>query len=165
MMIHSYCDSPVGPLLLTGDGDSLTGLYTAEHVRLPTPPGTRDDQAFAEVHRQLAEYFAGDRLAFELPLAPVGTEFQRRVWHRLAQIPLGQTRSYRELAVEVGNPLAVRAVGAANGRNPISIVVPCHRVIGSAGSLTGYAGGLATKRWLLDHESRIVARQPVSSAG
>jgi methylated-DNA-[protein]-cysteine S-methyltransferase len=101
---------------------------------------------------QLAEYFAGTRSAFDLALAPRGTEFQRSVWHALCAIPAGETRSYGELAHSLGRPLASRAVGAANGANPISIIVPCHRLIGSTGALTGYAGGLGTKRWLLAHE-------------
>ena len=161
-MYHSYFESPVGRLLLTGDGTALTGLYTPEHVRLPAPAGDRDDAVFAEVARQLAEYFAGARTTFELPLAPAGTSFQQRVWQRLQAIPHGETRSYGQLAAELGNPKAVRAVGLANGRNPISIVMPCHRVVGSTGALTGYAGGLPAKQWLLDHERR-TAQQPVSS--
>ncbi|HTZ42786.1 MAG TPA: methylated-DNA--[protein]-cysteine S-methyltransferase [Jatrophihabitans sp.] len=156
-MFHGYLESPVGRLLLTGDEAGLTGLYTPEHVRLPVPPGERDDSAFAEPARQLAEYFAGDRAVFELPLAPAGTDFQQRVWQRLLAIPLGQTQTYGLLAAELGNPKAMRAVGLANGRNPISIIVPCHRVVGSTGALTGYAGGLAAKQWLLDHERRVTA--------
>jgi methylated-DNA-[protein]-cysteine S-methyltransferase len=108
---------------------------------------------------QLTEYFAGQRRAFDLPLAPRGTGFQRLVWEALTRIPHGETRSYRELACSLGRPSACRAVGAANGQNPISIIVPCHRVIASNGDLTGYAGGLAAKRWLLDHERAPVARR------
>jgi methylated-DNA-[protein]-cysteine S-methyltransferase len=156
-MMHSYLPSPIGDLLLIGDGTHLTGLYTAEHVRMPTELGVRSDREFAEVRSQLTEYFAGERADFDLPLAPVGTPFQQRVWQRLRQIPLGQTSSYGELAAEIGQPAAVRAVGMANGRNPISIIVPCHRVVGSTGALTGYAGGLAAKRWLLDHERASLA--------
>lgn len=151
-MMHSYLPSPIGDLLLLGDGTHLTGLYTAEHVRMPTALGDRSDREFAEVRSQLTEYFAGERASFDLPLKPAGTPFQQRVWQRLRQIPLGQTSSYGELAAEIGQPTAVRAVGMANGRNPISIIVPCHRVVGSTGELTGYAGGLAAKRWLLEHE-------------
>jgi methylated-DNA-[protein]-cysteine S-methyltransferase len=151
-MIHSYLPSPIGDLLLTGDGQHLTGLYTPEHVRMPVELGKRSDREFAEVHRQLTEYFAGQRSVFQLPLAPTGTPFQQRVWWQLQQIPLGQTCSYGQLALAIGQPTAVRAVGMANGRNPISIIVPCHRVVGSTGELTGYAGGLAAKRWLLAHE-------------
>jgi methylated-DNA-[protein]-cysteine S-methyltransferase len=151
-MMHSYLPSPIGDLLLVGDRTHLTGLYTVEHVRMPTELGDRSDREFAEVRSQLAEYFAGERADFELPLAPAGTPFQQRVWQQLREIPFGQLTTYGELAVEIGQPTAVRAVGMANGRNPISIIVPCHRVVGSTGSLTGYAGGLAAKRWLLDHE-------------
>ena len=102
--------------------------------------------------RQLSEYFAGDRTDFDLDLAPSGTDFQRKVWTALSQIPYGTTESYGQLALRIGQPTASRAVGLANGRNPIAIVVPCHRVIGSSGTLTGYAGGLERKRWLLEHE-------------
>lgn len=104
---------------------------------------------------QLAEYFAGERAEFDIPLAPRGTGFQRLVWAALEQIPFGETRSYGELAAGLGRPSASRAVGAANGKNPISILVPCHRVIAGSGALTGYAGGLAAKRWLLAHEARM----------
>jgi methylated-DNA-[protein]-cysteine S-methyltransferase len=156
-MMHSYLPSPIGDLLLIGDGTHLTGLYTAEHVRMPTELGVRSDREFAEVRSQLAEYFAGERADFSVPLKPAGTPFQQRVWQRLREIPLGQTSSYGELAADIGQPTAVRAVGMANGRNPISIIVPCHRVVGSTGALTGYAGGLAAKRWLLDHERASLA--------
>jgi len=108
------------------------------------------------VATQLAEYFAGDRRAFDLPVAPRGSEFQELVWRALVEIPFGETRSYGQLARSIGQPTASRAVGAANGRNPIAIIVPCHRVIGATGALTGYAGGMAAKRWLLDHERRFV---------
>ena len=160
LMFHSYYDSPIGPLLLTGDGTALTGLYLAEHVRIATPLGTRDDSAFAEPVRQLEEYFAGDRRAFQLPIAPAGTPFQLRVWQLLQGIGYGERRSYGELAAELGNPNAARAVGLANGRNPISIIVPCHRVVGSKGALTGYAGGLTNKQWLLEFETRVLAGDP-----
>jgi methylated-DNA-[protein]-cysteine S-methyltransferase len=155
-MSHSYYDSPIGPLLLTGDASALTGLYLAEHVRIATPRGTRDDAAFAEPVRQLTEYFAGERRTFELPIAPAGTPFQLRVWQLLQGIGYGERRTYGELAAELGNPNAARAVGLANGRNPISIIVPCHRVVGSSGALTGYAGGLTNKQWLLNFEARVL---------
>jgi methylated-DNA-[protein]-cysteine S-methyltransferase len=151
-MIHSYVDSPLGPLLLTGDGEGLTGLYTDQHGRLPTELGPRVDEEFAEARTQLEEYFAGERDDFDLPLTAPGTAFQRAVWQALREIPYGCTMSYREVAEQVGNPKAVRAVGSANSRNPISIIVPCHRVVGSDGKLIGYAGGFSAKRWLLDHE-------------
>ena len=162
-MFHSYLDSPIGPLLLTGNPDALTGLYLAEHARITVPLGTRDDSAFAEPVRQLGEYFAGERRTFELPLAPSGTPFQRRVWQLLQGIGYGERRTYGELAAELGNPNAARAVGLANGRNPISIVVPCHRVVGSSGALTGYAGGLTNKQWLLDFETRVLGGRPATA--
>ena len=149
-----YCTltTPIGELMLTADDD---GALTAVHLpnRHPDPAGwERDDEHLADARRQLTEYFAGERTAFDLPLRPAGAPFQLRVWEALLRIPYGETASYGELARELGHPTAARAVGAANGRNPIAIVVPCHRVIGSDGSLTGYAGGLECKRALLDLE-------------
>lgn len=148
--------SPLGDLLLTGDGLHLTGLFMSPHAHGPEQQSSwvRDDAPFVEAVRQLDEYFEGRRLTFEIPLAPHGTEFQRLVWKALCDIPFGQTVSYGHLAREIGNPKGMRAVGLANGRNPISIIVPCHRVIGSNGSLTGYGGGLDRKQWLLTHEAR-----------
>jgi methylated-DNA-[protein]-cysteine S-methyltransferase len=153
---YTYIDSPIGRLLLSSDGEALTGLYmeTEDH---PTPEAAgwaRDPAAGALplALRQLNEYFAGSRQEFTLPLRPQGTTFQRRVWDALIEIPYGVTWSYGELARRIDNPNASRAVGLANGRNPISIVVPCHRVIGANGTLTGYGGGLERKRWLLAHE-------------
>jgi methylated-DNA-[protein]-cysteine S-methyltransferase len=154
MIIHSYVDSPLGPLLLTGDGEGLSGLYTDQHGRLPTVLGHRADEEFAEARTQLEEYFAGERDDFDLPLNAPGTAFQRAVWQALRQIRYGSTTTYRQVAEQIGNPKAVRAVGSANSRNPISIIVPCHRVLGSDGKLVGYAGGFSAKRWLLDHELR-----------
>lgn len=151
-MIHSVLASPLGNLLLTGDGQALTGLYTAAHGRPPTEIGERVDSQFAEARTQLDEYFAGERHEFTLTLSARGTAFQRLVWDALCRIGYGRTASYRQLAEEIGNPKAVRAVGSANSRNPISIIVPCHRVLGSDGKLVGYAGGYSAKRWLLDHE-------------
>jgi methylated-DNA-[protein]-cysteine S-methyltransferase len=151
-MIHTYVDSPLGPLLLTGDGEALTGLYTDQHGRLPTDLGHRADEEFAQARTQLQEYFAGRRQDFDLPLNPGGTPFQQSVWQALREIRYGSTLTYREVAEEIGNPKAVRAVGSANSRNPISIIVPCHRVVGSDGKLVGYAGGFSAKKWLLDHE-------------
>ncbi|MDQ1733113.1 MAG: methylated-DNA-[protein]-cysteine S-methyltransferase [Pseudonocardiales bacterium] len=162
-MIYSLLDSPIGQLLLVGDGVALSALYTAEHVRRPLPSGDRDDEAFGSVRSQLDQYFGGERTDFDVPLAPVGTEFQRAVWDELRRIDYGTTSSYRDIASSIGRPQAVRAVGAANGRNPISIIVPCHRVIGSNGSLTGYAGGLAAKQWLLAHEQSRLASRAASS--
>ncbi|WP_370654832.1 methylated-DNA--[protein]-cysteine S-methyltransferase [Prescottella sp. R16] len=152
--VHTVVDSPVGPLTLVRSPDGLCGLYMHEQRHLPDPErfGPRHSDGFGDVTRQLAEYFAGDRTEFTVPLAPVGTEFQQRVWAALRTIEYGDTWTYLQLAEQLGNPAAIRAVAAANGRNPIGIVVPCHRVIGSDGSLTGYAGGLDRKRFLLDLE-------------
>jgi methylated-DNA-[protein]-cysteine S-methyltransferase len=156
MIRFTYLDSPIGRLTLCADGEALTGLY----MDLPAPP-PRDlhqwvEDASAdplpEAVRQLREYFAGTRREFDLPLRLQGTEFQQRVWRSLTEIRYGETWSYGQLAKRIDNPNASRAVGLANGSNPISIVVPCHRVIGADGSLTGYGGGLERKRWLLAHE-------------
>ena len=154
---YTVIESPIGGLLITGDGTSITGLYTPGHHRTPMTGSLRDDDAFAEARAQLGEYFDGRRQEFDLRVSVTGTPFQAAVWKALREIPYGTTASYAELAAQIGAPTAVRAVGAANGRNPISIIVPCHRVIGSNGSLTGYAGGIGAKRWLLDHEQRATA--------
>jgi methylated-DNA-[protein]-cysteine S-methyltransferase len=155
-MLYETFDSPIGELLVVGDGEALSGLYMQDGRRPVTVPSSweRDSRPFGELREQLGEYFAGDRRGFDLPLAPQGSEFQLRVWEGLREIPYGETESYGELAARIGHPGSARAVGAANGRNPISIVVPCHRVIGAGGSLTGYAGGLERKRLLLDFESQ-----------
>ncbi|MBB5787424.1 methylated-DNA--[protein]-cysteine S-methyltransferase [Jiangella mangrovi] len=145
-------DSPVGTLWLTGDGTALTGLYMERPAVLDLPGWVEDDTSFAAAREQLAAYFAGELREFSLPLNPVGTPFQQQVWAALRAIPYGETRSYREIAEQLGRPTASRAVGAANGRNPISVIVPCHRVVGSSGVLTGYAWGLERKRALLDLE-------------
>jgi methylated-DNA-[protein]-cysteine S-methyltransferase len=154
-MLYTTLDSPVGELLLSGDGQALHGLYmqegrTAAAVRADWQ---RDDDAFTDVRAQLDEYFDGRRTDFDLPLAMAGSEFQRRVWRALQEIPYGETISYGEQARRLGPPATPRNVGATNGRNPISIIVPCHRVVGSDGSLTGYGGGLERKRMLLDLEA------------
>jgi methylated-DNA-[protein]-cysteine S-methyltransferase len=142
--------SPIGTLCLCAEDDQLVGLYLPDR---PAPSGPRGrGGVLARAAAQLTEYFAGERRDFDLALAPSGTEFQRTVWHALADIPFGTTCSYGDLARVVGRPAASRAVGAANGKNPIAIILPCHRVIGSSGELTGYGGGLPMKRWLLDHE-------------
>lgn len=153
--------SPLGDLLLVGDVEGsalvLRGVYfeNAPHAEAAIPEGAREDaEVFDEVIRQLASYFDGKRTSFELALAPHGTPFQREVWRALASIPYGTTTTYSAIARAIGKPKAVRAVGAANGKNPLSIVVPCHRVIGRGGALTGYAGGVANKRALLDLEAR-----------
>jgi methylated-DNA-[protein]-cysteine S-methyltransferase len=156
--IYSRLDSPIGELLLTGDGNSVTGIwmpsYRSEWKR--TKALERDDAALGSTRAQLTEYFAGERSGFDLPLAPEGTSFQRKVWNALCEIPYGETISYGELARRIGQPTAARAVGLANGSNPLPIVVPCHRVIGADGSLTGFGGGIERKRWLLAHERRFV---------
>jgi methylated-DNA-[protein]-cysteine S-methyltransferase len=154
-MHFGYIDSPLGALLATGDAGGLTGLFlpTGRHGTRPEPGGNRDDDAFAAVAEQLTEYFAGTRTDFDLALNPKGTTFQLQCWAALREIPFGETRTYGEQAVRIGNHNAVRAVGLANGQNPISIIVPCHRVIGANGSLTGYGGGIEAKQWLLNHEA------------
>jgi methylated-DNA-[protein]-cysteine S-methyltransferase len=148
-------ESPIGRLLLTSDGTALTGLYMEPSRKAQSTEGWIEDLSvppLAAAVRQLTEYFAGTRREFDLPLRPQGTAFQQRVWRELTEIPYGETWSYGELAKRIDKPSASRAVGLANGRNPISILVPCHRVIGADGSLTGYGGGLDRKRWLLAHE-------------
>lgn len=155
-MKHRIVESPVGPLTLVVDDEGvLCGLYTDGQRHHPGEEslGERDETIAPEAVAQLAEYFAGDRRSFDLPLAPRGTPFQRRVWEALRAIPPGTTRTYGQVAASLGVQGASRAVGAATGRNPISIVVPCHRLVGSTGALTGYAGGVERKRWLLDHEA------------
>jgi methylated-DNA-[protein]-cysteine S-methyltransferase len=148
-------DSPVGPLTLTACDGSLSRLHMQDQRHAPahSPKWQRDDRAFDEVVQQLQAYFAGQLTQFDLPLAVDGTPFQRRVWAALREIPYGQTISYGELAHWVGSPGAARAVGLANGRNPVGIIVPCHRVIGADGSMTGYGGGVQRKVWLLEHEA------------
>jgi len=153
---YTYSDSPIQPLLLTSDGAALTGLYMAAHKHGLEVAASwiRDDGTFpfVEAKRQIDAYFAGLLTEFVLPLAPQGTAFQQRVWDALTRIPYGSTYSYGELARRLGQPNASRAVGLANGRNPISIIIPCHRVIGASGKLTGYGGGLARKEILLTLE-------------
>ena len=152
--VWTMYESPLGPLTLVGDDAGLRAMYFAGRGG-PHDESLRDAGAFTEATTQLGEYFAGDRQRFELALALEGTPFQRRVWAALAEIPYGHTRSYGELAADIGRPDRVRAVGAAVGRTPVPIVVPCHRVIGADGSLTGYGGGLQRKQALLELESRV----------
>ncbi|AUH39709.1 methylated-DNA--[protein]-cysteine S-methyltransferase [Streptomyces sp. CMB-StM0423] len=159
MRTHTTVDSPVGPLALVAEDDSLTGLYMTDQRHRPADetfgtPADPEDPPFAAAAAQLAAYFAGERTDFDLPLHLSGTPFQQRVWEQLRQIPYGETISYGELAERVGNPAASRAVGMANGRNPVGIVVPCHRVVGANGSLTGYGGGIDRKKQLLALERR-----------
>jgi methylated-DNA-[protein]-cysteine S-methyltransferase len=156
-MNYLYLDSPIGKLLIAGD------IQAVRYIGFPKNDAPRDPEAgwihvstepLEQAGRQLREYFAGKRIIFELPLAPEGTEFQKCVWRKLLAIPYGQTISYGELARQIGNPKASRAVGAANGQNPIPILIPCHRVIGANGKLTGFGGGLPIKEALLALEAR-----------
>lgn len=155
-MFYSYMDSPIGRLLLAGDRQSLKvlGFSTGKLARGADPDWERFDEPFRKAKAQLAQYFAGDRKDFDVELTPDATPFQASVLAALREIPYGETRSYREIAERIGNPKAVRAVGGANGANPIPIIIPCHRVIGSNGTLTGFGGGLDSKRFLLDLETR-----------
>jgi methylated-DNA-[protein]-cysteine S-methyltransferase len=156
MTRYTIIDSPLGALLLARDELGITDLLlpTGRHKAEPAPEWIRDDAAFDDVRTQLGEYFAGTRTQFDLPLNMIGSAFQRRVWTALREIPCGETTSYGALAASIGAPGAARAVGLANGQNPVSIIVPCHRVIGANGSLTGYGGGLPAKQWLLSHEAQ-----------
>lgn len=159
-MPHEYTlmPSPVGQLTLVARAGKLAAILweteRANRVRLGDLIETGDNPVLMETERQLTEYFAGTRNHFELELDFVGTDFQTQVWQALLTIPFGETRSYSQIASQIGNPTAVRAVGAANGRNPISIIAPCHRVIGASGTLTGFAGGLEAKQYLLTLENR-----------
>lgn len=161
--VHAWCvnttvktivDSPVGSLTLVGEDGQLTGLYMDGQRHRPAEEdfGAVDAGPFGAVVEQLAAYFAGELDTFDLPLSLRGTPFQRTVWAALREIPYGETISYGELAQHLGRPSAARAVGLANGKNPVGIIVPCHRVVGSGGGLTGYGGGLARKQYLLDFE-------------
>jgi methylated-DNA-[protein]-cysteine S-methyltransferase len=155
-MNYCYLESPIGKLLIAGDHEAILQINFAKNGKPAKPEGEWQESQrgpVAQAVRQLREYFAGARTEFDLPLAPHGTEFQRSVWRRLQEIPYGETISYGELARRVGNPKASRAVGAANGQNPIPIVIPCHRVIGANGKLTGFGGGLPTKQALLALEA------------
>lgn len=158
MITCTHIDSPVGPLFLAADENGLR-LIEFHSPRHPVRRGDDWQQGEHEVldvaRAQLDAYFNGGRRSFDLPLAPHGTPFQREVWHTLASIPFGETISYAQLAARVGRPSAMRAVGAANGRNPLPIVLPCHRVIGANGSLTGFGGGLPTKQFLLELEGAL----------
>ena len=155
-MYYTYAASPIGQLLLAGSADALQviGFPHGDKARRADIGWERYDEPFKKTARQLNEYFAGERREFELELAPEGTKFQVEVLEALRGIPYGETRTYRDIAVAVGRPKAVRAVGTANGRNPLPIVIPCHRVIGSDGSLTGFGGGIEAKRYLLDLEQQ-----------
>lgn len=160
MFLYSTMQSPIGKLLLVSDGRTLVGLYTENDRRFEELASSlsQDDFAlpFPEARKQLSEYFTGDRKEFSIPMSMNGSEFQKKVWSELCKISFGQTISYAELAERIGQENAARAVGNANGKNPISILVPCHRVIGQNGSLTGYAGGIECKKQLLSHEVNFV---------
>ena len=155
-MYYTHMDSPIGRLRLVGRAGVITGLYVADHDKCPPadPAWVEDASVFTDALRQLGEYFAGHRTDFDLEVELAGTPFQATVWQALTTIPFGETSSYGEIAEAIGRPGSGRAVGAANGRNPVSIVVPCHRVIGADGSLTGYGWGTDRETWLLEHERR-----------
>jgi len=159
-IVYSTLESPVGKILIEADEGGIRGIYPASHRAKVQPQAhwRQDEAALADAREQLDAYFRGDLHDFSLPLNPQGTVFQCQVWKQLEAIPYGSTRSYGEIARALGKPTASRAVGAANGRNPISIVVPCHRVVGQDGSLTGYAGGLEMKQTLLGLERRYAPR-------
>lgn len=154
-MNYQFLATPLGTLRLVSDGSHLRAIEFEDQYRDDAPGSERSDQVLASCALQLSEYFAGARQGFELPLKAHGTAFQQSVWAALLDIPYGEVRSYRDIARSIKKESAVRAVGAANGRNPLPIVVPCHRVIGSDGSLTGFAGGLAAKRQLLQLEGAL----------
>lgn len=163
MRTHTVIDSVVGFLTLVADDGAIVGLYMNLQRHRPADadlgdpePRGREAEPFTAAAGQLDAYFAGVLTRFDLPLAPAGSEFQQRVWAALQEIPYGQTESYGKLAARVGSPGGARAVGLANGKNPISIIIPCHRVVGADGSLTGYGGGLDRKKQLLDLETRVV---------
>jgi methylated-DNA-[protein]-cysteine S-methyltransferase len=162
MTTYTSIDSPIGPLLAARDGTALVAIRF--HPAEPCSDWLRDDNAFDDVRHALDDYFEGSLVRFALPLDPRGTEFQKRVWRALLDVPFGETTTYGDLARGLGKPAAVRAIGAANGANPIPIIIPCHRVIGSDGSLVGFGGGLPVKRWLLDHEARTTGSRPFGSA-
>ncbi len=173
MTYYSQTESPIGLLILKSDGEALTGIFmTGTYLNAPSRPPTDLDQwvldpscePLRKTARQLDEYFSGERRDFDLQLRLDGTDFQKRAWRNLMEIPYGGTRSYGEQARRIGNANASRAVGLANGKNPIPIVVPCHRVIGANGSLTGFGGGIDRKRWLLEHE-RLHALEPLNRSG
>ncbi|ARV11787.1 cysteine methyltransferase [Gilvibacter sp. SZ-19] len=152
MIAQAYLDSPLGSLLLQGDADGIQKLSVVEDPQDPSAEIPAELQSAAQ---QIHEYFQGQRSSFDLKLNPQGTSFQKQVWTQLAEIPFGKTATYMDMAKRLGDPKSIRAAASANGKNPIMIIIPCHRVIGSDGSLTGYAGGLWRKKWLLEHESPV----------
>lgn len=162
-MHWTVVETPIDSLLLVGDETGLRHLHFEPHE--PPAGVPRGDDVLGRAVTQLREYFAGDRLTFDLPLSPAGSTFQQKVWMALRDIPYGRTASYGEIATELGQPTASRAVGLANGRNPLAVIVPCHRVIGANGALTGFGGGLERKRWLLEHERAVLARHTGEPVG
>ena len=152
MIAQAYLDSPLGSLLLQGDADGIQKLSVMEEAQDSSTEIPAELQSAAQ---QIHEYFQGQRSSFDLKLNPQGTSFQKQVWTQLAEIPFGKTATYMDMAERLGDPKSIRAAASANGKNPIMIIIPCHRVIGSDGSLTGYAGGLWRKKWLLEHESPV----------
>ena len=155
MRTHTVVPSPIGPLTVVAEDGELVRLAMSPPGHLdPDELGERSDEGLGDVVRQLGEYFAGERTSFDLRLRPRGSDFELAVWHQLTLIPYGETRSYGHVAKAVGEPGGAQAVGAANGRNPLAVVVPCHRVIGADGTLVGFGGGLPRKRFLLDLEQR-----------
>jgi methylated-DNA-[protein]-cysteine S-methyltransferase len=162
MRTHTVMMSPIGDLTLVNTNGMLSGLYTSGHKRGPRGSvlGDRVSSGFEQAIQELNDYFSGALTEFTVPIAVQGNAFQRRVWALVKEIPFGETRSYGDLAEDLGDPTLAREVGAANAGNPICIIVPCHRVVGRDGSLTGYAGGLHRKRYLLDHEVSVAGRAP-----
>lgn len=165
---HVWRGTPIGDLILVRRGTALSAIYMQDHRHRPEsstfgPAEDCTEEVFRSAVAQLSEYFEGTRTQFDMPLDPRGTEFQHRVWARLRAIPYGETRSYGQLAHELGSAGASRAVGMANGRNPLSIVVPCHRVIGANGAMTGFGGGVERKVWLLELERRQCAPRAASA--
>jgi methylated-DNA-[protein]-cysteine S-methyltransferase len=156
MRRYMFTETPIGAILVAGDSEAIVEIHFAGAK--PKPDWIRDDDAFPEATDQLRAYFAGELQTFALPLAPHGTDFQQSVWRALQQIPYGETTTYSTIADRIGRPAAIRAVGAANGANPIPIVIPCHRVIGSNGSMTGFGGGIDVKRQLLALEARVAGQ-------
>ncbi|ASS67508.1 MULTISPECIES: methylated-DNA--[protein]-cysteine S-methyltransferase [unclassified Paenibacillus] len=153
-------DTPIGVLSIAGTDEGVQSILFSEEEQLPEPIRPDTPQALMECRLQLDQYFRGERRMFTFPCAAQGTEFQKRVWQALTDVPYAQTASYKDIAVAIGSERAIRAVGSANGRNKLSIVVPCHRIIGSSGALTGYAGGLWRKEWLLLHEKAVQSAEP-----
>jgi methylated-DNA-[protein]-cysteine S-methyltransferase len=151
---YTKTSSPLGDIVLTSSGKAITGLYTCEHSYFAqSQNGINNPEFFQEAIKQLDEYFQKKRIVFNLPLSAIGTQFQQSVWEALNNIPYGTTTSYGEIAKLLNKPNASRAVGSANSKNPICIIVPCHRIVGANQKLTGYAGGIKTKQWLIEHEA------------